>query len=245
MISPSMVLAADAVNHVGGWGPTTWFWHAFFALAGWAAIGAPVYIMHRLETEEAEQKPVAATAAGGPAPAEPEPSVLSSPYMAFSFALGIVGTVTAATLSWSTVRHLDTTILVILWWMLPFVCCVAVWMYWLLEKTTTQTSSADQTATQRTTADRYAPQHMTADRYAAQQTTADQRQTNVVRSRSGWAAALAGLVYVALGVAIAGADLITRLAATVELTSDALIVLVLIGILGWGLWLIAPRRRGS
>jgi hypothetical protein len=208
MISPSVVVAAEAVNHVGGWGPTTWFWHLFFSLAGWAAIGAPVYIMHRLETEEAEQAVAAAAPvpAAGPVPVvSEEPKVVAWPYMVLAFALGLAGTVTAAALSWFTVRHLDSTFLVIVWWMLPFVCCVAVWMYWLLED----------------------------------------RQSDVVRSRSGWAAALAGLVYAALGVAIAGADLITRLAATVELASDALIVLVLLGLLGWALWVVAPRRRRS
>jgi hypothetical protein len=51
------------------------------------------------------------------------------------------------------------------------------------------------------------------------------------------------LVYGVIFVIIAGADAITRLAAEVDLPTDTVIFLVLIGILGWVLWVYAPRRR--
>ena len=71
----------------------------------------------------------------------------------------------------------------------------------------------------------------------------EERPSLEKRSRTGWAVALAALVYGAAGILILGADLITRLAAQASLSSDAMIVLVLIGVLGWVLWLFTPRRR--
>jgi hypothetical protein len=55
-----------------------------------------------------------------------------------------------------------------------------------------------------------------------------------------WAAVL---VYGVIFVIIAGADAITRLAGEVALPTDTVIVLVLIGVLGWVLWIYGPRRR--
>ena len=54
-----------------------------------------------------------------------------------------------------------------------------------------------------------------------------------------WAAVL---VYGVIFVIIAGADAITRLAAEVDLPTDTVIFLVLIGILGWVFWVYSPRR---
>ena len=65
------------------------------------------------------------------------------------------------------------------------------------------------------------------------------------RSRTGWAVAVAALVYGAAGILILGADLITRLAAQASLSSDAMIALVLVGVLGWALWIFGPRRRAK
>ena len=71
----------------------------------------------------------------------------------------------------------------------------------------------------------------------------EERPSEEKRSRTGWAVAIAALVYAAVGILILGADLITRLAAQASLSSQAMIVLVLVGVLGWALWLFSPRRR--
>jgi ABC-type Mn2+/Zn2+ transport system permease subunit len=71
----------------------------------------------------------------------------------------------------------------------------------------------------------------------------EERPSEEKRSRTGWAVAVSALVYGAVGILILGADLITRLAAQASLSSDAMIALVLIGVLGWALWLFSPRRR--
>jgi hypothetical protein len=58
--------------------------------------------------------------------------------------------------------------------------------------------------------------------------------------------AIAALIYATVGILILGADLITRLAAQASLSSDALIGLLLAGVLvGWALWLFNPRRRAK
>jgi hypothetical protein len=71
----------------------------------------------------------------------------------------------------------------------------------------------------------------------------EERPSEEKRSRTGWAVAIAALVYATVGILILGADLITRLAAQASLSSQAMIVLVLVGVLGWALWLFSPRRR--
>ena len=63
------------------------------------------------------------------------------------------------------------------------------------------------------------------------------------RSTTESAVWMAVLAYLAVFIIIAGADAITRLAAEVALPTDTVIVLVLIGILGWVLWIYRPRRR--
>ena len=73
----------------------------------------------------------------------------------------------------------------------------------------------------------------------------EEKPSDEKRSRTGWAVAVAALVYGAAGILILGADLITRLAAQASLSSDAMIALVLIGVLGWALWLFGPRRRAK
>jgi hypothetical protein len=49
----------------------------------------------------------------------------------------------------------------------------------------------------------------------------------------------------AVGILIVGADVILRLAAQVALSSDTTIALLLIGVLGWLLWIYVPRRRAK
>jgi len=73
----------------------------------------------------------------------------------------------------------------------------------------------------------------------------EERPSEDKRSRTGWAVAVAALVYGAAGILILGADLITRLAAQASLSSDAMIALVLVGVLGWALWIFSPRRRAK
>jgi hypothetical protein len=63
------------------------------------------------------------------------------------------------------------------------------------------------------------------------------------RSRTGWAVAIAALVYATVGILILGADLITRRLPRLRCHPEAMIVLVLVGVLGWALWLFSPRRR--
>lgn len=73
----------------------------------------------------------------------------------------------------------------------------------------------------------------------------EERPSEEKRSKTGWAVAMAALVYWAAGILILGADLITRLASQASLSSDAMIALVLIGVLGWALWIFSPRRRAK
>jgi hypothetical protein len=200
-----LVTLSAAANHLTGWNAFDWFFHILFAILGWIAVAAPVYVMHRLET------------ATVPAPPPPGAQVTTSPaapvttsdwqYYLMATCIGIGGAILGATFGWITARHIANAFLVFAWWMLPLICGAAVTMYWVVEER--PSGSAEK------------------------------------RSRTGWAVAMAALVYWAAGILILGADLITRLAAQASLSSDAMIVLVLIGVLGWVLWLFSPRRRAK
>jgi hypothetical protein len=196
-VTGSVGALASAVGHVSGWNAGDWLVHVLLTLLGWVAVGTPVYLMHRMETAAADEPPPP------PPPAAPIVAPPDWPRYVLAFGLGLAGTIVGASCGWVTARHINGVFLILAWWMVPFLFCVAVWMYWIL----------------------------------------DERDSDVGRSQSGWAAAMAGLVYAAVGLLIAGADAITRVAAQAELTSNALIALVLIGILGWVLWLVGPRRR--
>jgi hypothetical protein len=204
----NVLVLSEATSHVSGWNAFDWFLNVVFALAGWAMVATPVVVMHRLETYLVEEPPppVPASSQVTVSPAAPEgaPVTVSAwEYYVIATAVGLAGAILGATFGWLVARHLEGAFLVIVWWMVPFICFVGVTMYWLFED----------------------------------------RLSEVKRSKSGWAAAIAALIYAAVGTAIAGADLIIRLASQASLTSDGFIVLLLIGVLGWALWLFGPHRR--
>jgi hypothetical protein len=188
-----LVTLSAAANHLTGWNAFDWFFHILFAILGWIAVAAPVYVMHRLETTSV------------PPPQPPAAPVTTSDwqYYVMAVCIGIGGAILGATFGWITARHIANAFLVFAWWMLPLLCGAAVTMYWVVEE----------------------------------------RPSREKRSRTGWAVAVSALVYGAAGILILGADLITRLAAQASLSSDAMIALVLIGVLGWALWIFSPRRR--
>jgi hypothetical protein len=65
----------------------------------------------------------------------------------------------------------------------------------------------------------------------------------VTRSKTDSAAWIVAFLCAAVGIGIATVDGINRLAAKVALPTDTIIVLVLIGMLGWVFWVYLPRRR--
>lgn len=193
MSASGLVTLSVASNHLTGWNAFDWFFHVLFAILGWIAVAAPVYVMHRVETMRVPQPPP---------PAAPV-TASEWQYYVMAVCMGLGGAILGATFGWITARHIANPFLVFAWWMLPLVCGAAVTMYWVVEE----------------------------------------RPSLEKRSKTGWAVALAALVYGAAGILILGADLITRLAAQASLSSDAMIALILIGVLGWVLWLFSPRRR--
>jgi hypothetical protein len=189
----SLVTLGAAANHLTGWNAFDWFFHILFAILGWIAVAAPVYVMHRLET----------TSVPPPVPPAAPVTTADWQYYVMAVCIGIGGAILGATFGWITARHIANAFLVFAWWMVPLLCGAAVTMYWVVEE----------------------------------------RPSRDKRSRTGWAVAVSTLVYGAAGILILGADLITRLAAQASLSSDAMIALVLIGVLGWALWIFSPRRR--
>jgi hypothetical protein len=201
-----LVTLSVAANHLTGWNAFDWFFHILFAILGWIAVAAPVYVMHRVETTSVPQSPppAAPVTVVGASPAAAAPETSSDwQYYVMAVCIGIGGAILGATFGWITARHIANAFLVFAWWMLPLLCGAAVTMYWVVEE----------------------------------------RPSREKRSRTGWAVAVSALVYGAAGILILGADLITRLAAQASLSSDAMIALVLIGVLGWALWIFSPRRR--
>ena len=206
MNASGLVTLSAAANHLTGWNAFDWFFHILFAILGWIAVAAPVFVMHRLETTRVPQPPPPAapvTVVGAsPTPVAPETSS-DWQYYVMAVCIGLGGAILGATFGWITARHIANAFLVFAWWMLPLLCGAAVTMYWVVEE----------------------------------------KPSEDKRSRTGWAVAVAALVYGAAGILILGADLITRLAAQASLSSDAMIALVLVGVLGWALWIFSPRRR--
>ena len=195
MNASGLVTLSAAANHLTGWNAFDWFFHILFAILGWIAVAAPVFVMHRLETTRVPQPPP---------PAAPV-TTSDWQYYVMAVCIGVGGAILGATFGWITARHIANAFLVFAWWMLPLLCGAAVTMYWVVEE----------------------------------------RPSEDKRSRTGWAVAVAALVYGAVGILILGADLITRLAAQASLSSDAMIALVLVGVLGWALWIFSPRRRAK
>lgn len=197
MNASGLVALSAAANHLSGWGAFDWFFHVAMAFLGWILVAVPIYLMHWLETRTIKQPPP---------PAAPVTAGSEWEYYGMAVCSALGGAILGATFGWITARHIANGFLVFTWWMVPFICCGAVTMYWFVQDRPTQTT----------------------------------------RSRSGWAVAVAALIYATVGILILGADLITRLAAQASLSSDALIGLLLAGVLvGWALWLFNPRRRAK
>jgi len=55
-----LVTLSAAANHLTGWNAFDWFFHILFAILGWIAVAAPVFVMHRHMIEGRDPKTIAA-----------------------------------------------------------------------------------------------------------------------------------------------------------------------------------------
>ena len=149
--------------------------------------------------------------------------------------IGLAGAIWGGVFGWMVERHLADFHLILFWLALPFIGGGVVLIYW--HRWLKRGVEAVNLKALLVNLDAVAANPNAVAAALATYPNA------VKRSRTDLAAWLVALMYWAVGIWIATADAIYRLAAEVELPTDTIIVLVLIGILGWVFWVYFPRQR--
>jgi hypothetical protein len=230
--SDLVTLSASPPNHLTDWDTLDWCGNTFFAILGWILVAVPVAFMHHLEMKKANQPP-----------APPETPVPASERWDYVVAvcIGLGGAFLGGSYGWTVARHITGLYLLLFWWMLPFICSGVVALYWFRwAKLSEQKAKRERARTEIEE-----ELNRSGRRWSRTEIEDELNRREIKRSSADIATTIAILVYWAVGILIVGADVILRLAAQVALSSDTTIVLLLIGILGWLLWIYVPRRRAN
>ena len=213
-------LSAPPLNHLSDWDAITWFGYSLAALVGWGSMAWSVFRVFDLEMKWRTQKPTPLVATG-------EYVVVVCSVLGGAILGGAFGLIVE--------RHMAGSPLMLFWLALPFICGGVVLIYWhrWLKPGVDEANLKELLANLNALA---AYPNAVAEALAAYPNA-------VTRSRTDSAAWIVAFLYAAVGFGIATVDGINRLAAEVALPTDTIIVLVLIGILGWVFWVYFPRRR--